>query len=287
MEAEFIRRQWGLAHVPSKHPRAQKLEQLWRWPILFALLATTPAFYLEMLGTASPWVPEALYALAALVCGLSLWHIGVSTGSLRQHVRANRFELVLIAGLLLAVAMPASADSSTALAIRLLLAFVMVVRMVWMFQHRLASRDLVYVLALAVTVLAMCGLGFWWLEPRAQTFGDGLWLAFTTAATVGYGDIVPSTPASKIFAVFVVLLGYAVLTLVTASIAAMWVETQERRIEHEILRDMHAQLSHLRGEVAQIQRLREDIQRVREEILTRTNPAAASRDSDAQPGQPL
>ena len=51
--------------------------------------------------------------------------------------------------------------------------------------------------------LALLGLGpgFWWLEPRAETLGDGLWLAFTTAATVGYGDIVPTTPASKIFAV--------------------------------------------------------------------------------------
>lgn len=40
-------------------------------------------------------------------------------------------------------------------------------------------------------------------------------------------------PAAKIFAVFVVLMGFGVLSLVTASIAAMWVHTEERRIEHE------------------------------------------------------
>jgi voltage-gated potassium channel len=82
--------------------------------------------------------------------------------------------------------------------------------------------------------------------------GDGLWLAFTTAATVGYGDIVPSTPASKIFAVFVVLLGFAVLSLVTASIAAMWVESHERRIEREILHDLHAQVRALRQDIAEL-----------------------------------
>jgi voltage-gated potassium channel len=104
-------------------------------------------------------------------------------------------------------------------------------------------------LALGISVLALCGLGFWWLEPKVLTFGDGLWLAFTTAATVGYGDIVPSTPAAKIFAVFVVLLGFAVLSLVTASIAALWVQTEERRIEHELLHELHRELHAIRQDL--------------------------------------
>ena len=89
-----------------------------------------------------------------------------------------------------------------------------------------------------------------------MTFGDGLWLAFTTAATVGYGDIVPSTPAAKIFAVFVVLLGLAVLSAVTASIAALWVQTEERRIEHEVLRDLHRELRVIRDELTALRRER-------------------------------
>jgi voltage-gated potassium channel len=46
----------------------------------------------------------------------------------------------------------------------------------------------------------------------------------TTAATVGYGDVavVPSTPTSRVFAVVVVLLGLAVLSLATASLAAIF-----------------------------------------------------------------
>jgi len=102
----------------------------------------------------------------------------------------------------------------------------------------------------------MCGVGFWLLEPRTPTLTDGLWLAFTTAATVGYGDVVPTTTASKIFAVFVVLLGFGVLTMVTAAIATNWIETEERRIEREILRDMRqhigkvdADLTALRAEL--------------------------------------
>ncbi|MBI3369063.1 MAG: ion transporter [Burkholderiales bacterium] len=122
--------------------------------------------------------------------------------------------------------------------------------MVWAMQRLITRGGLAYLLLIAVAVLGACGVGFWWLEPRTPTLADGLWLAFTTAATVGFGDVVPSTAASKIFSVFVVLLGYGVLSLVTAAIATHWVETGERRIEHEILRDMHRQMDALRGEIA-------------------------------------
>ena len=98
---------------------------------------------------------------------------------------------------------------------------------------------------LCLLILGLGGVGFWIVEPRAVTLADGLWLAFTTAATVGYGDIVPSTHLSRAFAVLVVLLGLAVLSLVTASVAAMFVETEERQIERDL---MHA-IGALRGEV--------------------------------------
>ncbi|MDH4451123.1 MAG: potassium channel family protein [Rhodoferax sp.] len=104
----------------------------------------------------------------------------------------------------------------------------------------IGRRGLRYSLGLCMLILALGGLGFWLLEPRAPTYSDGLWLAFTTAATVGYGDIVPSTHASRVFAVLVVLMGLAVLSLVTASVAAMLVEAEERAVDLELLRALHA-----------------------------------------------
>ena len=120
--------------------------------------------------------------------------------------------------------------------------------MKWQERKRLVTRrGLVYSLDLYLLILGMGGLGFWMLEPRAHTFSDGLWLAFTTAATVGYGDIVPSTHASRAFAVVVVLLGLAVLSLVTASVAAMFVETEERQIERDLMYEIGALRSEVRS----------------------------------------
>ena len=101
-------------------------------------------------------------------------------------------------------------------------------------------------IGLALMMLSTAGAGFYWLEPNVHSYADGVWLAFTTVATVGYGDIVPSTPASKIFAVFIVLLGYAMFSIVTANIAALFVEEEEINLENEL----HADIRNLAGEVA-------------------------------------
>jgi voltage-gated potassium channel len=149
-------------------------------------------------------------------------------------------------------------------------------RMLWALQHLITRGGLTYLLMVAVLVLLGCGLGFWWLEPTTPTLADGMWLAFTTAATVGYGDIVPTTPAAKIFSVFVVLLGFGVLTLVTAAIATSWVETEERRIEREILRDMRREMASVRHELAE---LREELARAQGLFTPPEGSAASQRQS--------
>ena len=126
----------------------------------------------------------------------------------------------------------------------------------WQNRKRLITRrGLLYSLAVCLLILSLGGVGFWILEPKAYTFSDGLWLAFTTAATVGYGDIVPSTHASRAFSVVVVLLGLAVLSLVTASVAAMFVEVEERQIERDLMHEigsLRAEVRSLRDELREL-----------------------------------
>lgn len=119
-------------------------------------------------------------------------------------------------------------------------------------KNRIPRRGLVYSLIVCLVILGLGGVGFWLVDPEIKTLSDGLWLAFTTAATVGYGDLVPSTHASRLFSVLVVLLGLAVLSLVTASVAAMFVETQERQVERDLMNEigtLRAEVRSLRNEV--------------------------------------
>jgi voltage-gated potassium channel len=121
-------------------------------------------------------------------------------------------------------------------------------------------QGMAYSLLLAVAILGLGGVGFWLIDPRIETLTDGLWLAFTTAATVGYGDHVPSTLGSKLFSVGVVLLGLAVLSLVTASLSALLlqreVQAEERQIERDLLREIHRLQQ-------QVQALHQEVQALR------------------------
>ncbi len=123
----------------------------------------------------------------------------------------------------------------------------------------LVRQGLLYSLVLALLILLFGGVGFWLIDPRIESLSDGLWLAFTTAATVGYGDLIPHTPLSRIFSVFVVLLGLAVLSLVTASLSAIFVEQEVHEEEVAIKHDMALEMHQLRQEV---RALREQLSRL-------------------------
>lgn len=242
-------------------PARQSPRGAWRRIELLALLATIPAFYLAMLSSHRA-VSVILYLVALIASAGVTWTEVLAARkhtSLRIVRTGSYLGLPLGAALLLSAVLP-QGDSPDLLILRLGTAALVILR--WG-ESTLPSSwrgGLPQLLGLGIGVLGLCGLGFWWLEPHAHTFGDGLWLAFTTAATVGYGDIVPSTPAAKIFAVFVVLMGLAVLSLVTASIAAIWVQTEERRIEHEVLRNLHSELRVIRDELAAMRRDRPSVE---------------------------
>lgn len=60
------------------------------------------------------------------------------------------------------------------------------------------------------------------------TFGDALWWASTTVTTVGYGDRFPVTTQGRFIAVGLMLLGIAMVGVVTASVAAWFISHVER-----------------------------------------------------------
>jgi len=74
----------------------------------------------------------------------------------------------------------------------------------------------------------MFGLG--WLFSAVETtqhlsVGDGVWFALVTAATVGYGDIVPSNTAGRFIASALMVLGLVVVGLLTGAIAERFTRT--------------------------------------------------------------
>jgi voltage-gated potassium channel len=62
-----------------------------------------------------------------------------------------------------------------------------------------------------------------------KTLGDGLWWALQSLATVGYGDVVPSSGTGRVIGAFVMISGIAFLTVITAAVTAAFIEAVRRR----------------------------------------------------------
>ncbi|WP_435971084.1 potassium channel family protein [Streptomyces sp. Qhu_M48] len=65
------------------------------------------------------------------------------------------------------------------------------------------------------------------------TFGDAVWWASATLATVGYGDVVPVTPIGRLVAVGMMACSLALLGAVTGSFSSWLIQTFRREGEDE------------------------------------------------------
>lgn len=76
-------------------------------------------------------------------------------------------------------------------------------------------------------------------------FGDGVWWAFVTATTVGYGDEYPVSPSGRVLGGLLMIIGVGLFSIVTANIAAMFVEDDE----DERLTEMADQLARIEAKL--------------------------------------
>ncbi len=92
-------------------------------------------------------------------------------------------------------------------------------------------------------------------EANIRSFGDAVWWAIATVTTVGYGDHYPTTTEGRYVAIGLMLMGIALLGVVTASLASWFVERMsaseqaEQRTEVE-LAALTAEVRALRAELA-------------------------------------
>ena len=89
-------------------------------------------------------------------------------------------------------------------------------------------------------------------EGSIEDFPTALWWAVTTITIVGYGDVTPVTAAGRGVAVFLMLMGIAFFSLITASIASFLVELGGNE-RGTTLDDLAAEIRALRAELHLLQ----------------------------------
>lgn len=104
------------------------------------------------------------------------------------------------------------------------------------------TNGLVYYLYVSVAVLLISA--FLYSISEKVNFPNALWWAITTATTVGYGDISPTTPTGRLAAVLIMILGIGFVGLLTSSITNFF--------SNQVSNDLQDELQTLRKENQQL-----------------------------------
>jgi len=268
-------RSWvGMAGVPPHDTAgAYRWEARLHAVMLGVAVLAAFAFYLteveklpriRALGHVLEWVVFLAFA-AELV-----WMLHVTRQKLR-YLLGNWLDVAIVVAAGLSIAGADAEWVAWARLLRVAMVGMVLARGVAELRRLFSPGGLPYILGFAVLAMLLAGGGFYWLDPAIDSYADGLWLAFVTAATVGYGDLVPSTPAGRVLAVIIVLIGFGLLSIVTASVAAFFIGEDEKRLR----RELHGDIRRLREEVARLigeeevalrKQIRDDLRGLREEV---------------------
>lgn len=264
----------GIGGVPpNDEPAAYLWEQRLHWVMIGVALLSIPGFYLEELASARPAriLGATIEGFILLAFSVELyWMLRVTRQKAGYLVR-NWLDVLVILFTLASLVGFESEWVSLVRLTRLAIVGLLLMRAVGASRRLFRKGGLPYLLVFGVVALLMSGFGFYWLEPTVHSYGEGLWLAVVTGATIGYGDFVPTTTAARLFAVFIVVVGVATMSMVTASIAALMVGEDENRLRHEMhedIRNMRQELARMidEEERAVVRELHHDVRQLRDEI---------------------
>lgn len=153
-----------------------------------------------------------------------------------NYLRHNWFNIALIV-----VATPTLWNEQEFGILRALRFFLIVMKLANMSDtiRVVLSRNNLGLTILAVWVFVLfSGVVMTAIEPSFKSVGDGIWWAWVTVTTVGYGDVVPVTGGGRLLAGLVMLIGMGLFSLITANFSAFFVAREERKIvekEQEVL----------------------------------------------------
>jgi len=108
--------------------------------------------------------------------------------------------------------------------------------MIGLFAHNVAvirnvlsQNHLGKTLIIATLFITGGGVVIATLDPAIKTVWDGIWWAWVTVTTVGYGDVVPVSTEGRVFASILMLVGITMMSLFTANVSAYLLSKQTQK----------------------------------------------------------
>jgi voltage-gated potassium channel len=267
MNSYNLHRLAGLAGVGAdEDARAQRWSARFELPMLLVALWIPIQWYLEVQGVVdhlqsrvADWAIWSLFLLETTV-------VTALVNDKGRYLRHNWMNLVIIIGGLPLV-WNITPLAGILRSLRLLLLVSLMVRFSTTLREILGHNRLGTTLGVSLVVILVAGLLMAAIEPSVTTPWDGIWWAWVTVTTVGYGDIVPTTAAGKMFGALLILLGVGLFSLMTASFSSFFIGRDVTKVEENLERDVGRVAREEESILATIDRVGKGLSQLEERLI--------------------
>lgn len=246
----------GAAGVePGERPGARRLGTVFEVPMLIAALWVLLSW----------WSKRGTDQAVADIYDLVLWGLfvietvllSIAVRDTATYLKANWLNLIIIVlGLPVLLGWPSYFGAFRLL--RLVIVIALLTHVGGRLRKMLSRNELGPTMLATLIVILLAGLMMAALDPAIDNPSDGLWWAWVTISTVGYGDIVPTSPVGRALASIVILFGIGLFAMLTASFTAFFIREDEEKIisaeqaGHRRLTDIERRLETLDKKIDQL-----------------------------------
>lgn len=228
---------FGLTGVsPTENAKAQLTARMFEGPMLLLAGWIIIDWYLQAseqvnIYAISDWVIWVFFISETLV-------LSFLVDKPLDYLKGNWINLVIIffSFPLLWYLFPYAAGFRT---LRLVVLFTLLAHVSKSMREILGRNHLGSTLVASFFIIVAAGTLMSLIDPNVHTPFDGIWWAWVTVTTVGYGDIVPGSDAGRIFGAFLILLGIGLFSMLTANFAAFFVAIEEKDLIKEEDENIH------------------------------------------------
>lgn len=114
----------------------------------------------------------------------------------------------------------------------------------------LSPRKLGVILLTFILLTVLSGLFIAYIDKDIGGPWRGIWWAFQTITTVGYGDVLPVTTHGRLFAIFFMLLGVGLMATLSASFAYFLLRRKMEENDSQKLDKLHDQIEKLNKKIS-------------------------------------
>ncbi|GGO81027.1 potassium channel protein [Marinobacterium nitratireducens] len=221
----------GLGGVdPQENSAARKLGAWLEWPMILAALWILVDWYLASQrgssGTYSRYTDPLVWSFFLV----ELVSLTLLVDDRRRHLRRNWLNVLIVLGGIPVLMGVDVFYAGLLRSLRLLLMLGIFVRVSDDVYAILNRHNLGTTLAIGFVLLLIAGVLISGIDPAFKSPLDGIWWAWVTVTTVGYGDLVPTTTEGRIFGALLILMGIGLFSMLTASFSAFFIEQDEKAL---------------------------------------------------------